>query len=115
MSHATVRDILSHSSACTAIFTAVLIFVGGVSAYDGYLVVRTGNMIRDFEKNPIGRYLIDSNDGDPALFLRVKAAGTIVALTVLATLRKRSRRLAASVAVGLVFFQSGLLIFLESF
>jgi hypothetical protein len=107
-----VRDILSQSSA--SIFTAVLIFVGGVSAYDGYLVVRTGNMIRDFEKNPVGRYLIDRNDGDPALFLRVKAAGTIVALTALAALRKRSRRLAAPVAVGLVFFQSGLLIFLEN-
>jgi hypothetical protein len=30
-----VRDISSRPSACTAIFTAVLIFVGGVSAYDG--------------------------------------------------------------------------------
>ena len=54
------------SSLCTAMFTTVLIFVGGVSAYDGYLVVRTGEMIRDFEKNPVGRYLIDRNNGDPA-------------------------------------------------
>jgi hypothetical protein len=90
-------------------------FVGGVSAYDGYLVVRTGEMIRDFEKNPVGRYLIDRNNGDPALFLRVEATGTIVALTALAVLRKRSRRLAGPVAVGLAFFQSGLLIVLESF
>jgi hypothetical protein len=103
------------SSLCTAMFTTVLFFVGGVSAYDGYLVVRTGEMIRDFEKNPVGRYLIDRNNGDPALFLRVKAAGTIVALTALAVLRNRSRRLAGPVAVGLVFFQCGLLIFLESF
>jgi hypothetical protein len=110
-----MRDLSRRSSTCTAIFTTVLIFVGGVSAYDGYLVVRTGEMIRDFEKNPVGRYLIDRNDGDPALFLRVKAAGTAVSLTALAALRKRSRRLADPVAVGLVFFQSGLLIFLESF
>jgi hypothetical protein len=109
-----MRDTSRQSFPCTAIFTAVLIFVGGVSAYDGYLVVRTGDMIRDFEKNPIGRYLIDRNGGDPALFLRAKAAGTIVALTALAALRKRSRRLADPVAVGLVFFQSGLLIFLEN-
>jgi len=109
-----MRDISGQSSICTVMFTTVLIFVAGVSAYDGYLVVRTGGMIRDFEKNPIGRYLIDRNDGDPALFLRVKAAGTIVALTALAALRKRSRRLAYPVAVGLVFFQSGLLIFLEN-
>jgi hypothetical protein len=110
-----MRDLSRRSSTCTAIFTTALIFVGGVSAYDGYLVVRTGEMIRDFEKDPVGRYLIDRNDGDPALFLRVKAAGTIVALSSLAALRKRSRRLAGPVAVGLVFFQSGLLIFLESF
>jgi hypothetical protein len=109
-----MRDISSRSFPCTAIFTAVLIFVGSVSAYDGYLVIRTGETIRDFEKNPIGRYLIDRNDGDPALFLQVKAAGTIVALTALAALRKRSRRLAFPVAVSLVFFQSGLLIFLEN-
>ena len=109
-----MRDLSRRSSTCTAIFTAVLILVGGVSAYDGYLVVRTENRIRDFERNPVGRYLIDRNDGDPALFLRVKAAGTVVSLTALAALRKRSRRLADPVAVGLVFFQSGLLIFLES-
>jgi hypothetical protein len=109
-----MRDPSGRSVACTAIFTAVLTFIGGASAYDGYLVVRTGDMIRHFEKNPVGRYLIDRNDGDPALFLQVKAAGTIVALTALAALRKRSRRLAFPVAVSLVFFQSGLLIFLEN-
>ena len=110
-----MRDRSGRSFACTAIFTAVLIFIGGASAYDGYLVVRTGDMIRHFEKNPVGRYLIDRNGGDPAVFLVVKAAGTIVALAALATLRKRSRRLAAPVTVGLACFQSGLLIFLERF
>jgi hypothetical protein len=108
-----MRNISSHAFTRTAIFTTVLIFVGGVSAYDGYLVIRTGEVIRDFKKNPVGRYLIDCNDGDPSFFLRVKAAGTIVALTALAVLRKRSRRLAGPVTVGLVFCQSGLLIFLE--
>jgi hypothetical protein len=105
----------SRPSTCTAIFAAGLMFIGGASAYDGYLVLRTGNMIRDFEKNPVGRDLIERNGGDPAVFLAVKAAGTTLALTALATLRKRSRRLAAPVTVGLACFQSGLLIFLETF
>jgi hypothetical protein len=109
-----MTNVPAQSSTRPAIFAAVLIFVGGVSAFDGYLVLRTGEMIRDFEQNPVGRYLINCDDGDPGLFLGVKATGTVLALTALTLLRKRSRRLADRVALGLVCFQSGLLIFLES-
>lgn len=70
------------------ILLGVILFVGGSSAYDGYLVVRTGDMIRDFERNPVGRFLIDYNNGDPTLFLRVKAAGTVLALSALSLLHR---------------------------
>jgi len=103
---------------CTALwlvaFGLFLAFIGGVSLYDGYLVVRTGDAIRDYEKNPIGLYLINYNNGDPSIFLRVKAAGTILTLTALCLLSRRSRRLASRVAVALVVFQAGLLLFLEN-
>jgi hypothetical protein len=56
------------------IFTSVLLFVGAVSFYDGYLVVRTGDEIVDFEKNPLGLYLLRIDNGSPDIFLRVKAA-----------------------------------------
>ena len=95
------------------IFTGVLVFVGAVSAYDGYLVIRTGSAIQEFEKNPVGLYLIDCNDGDPSLFLRVKAAGTILVLAALSYLHHYSQRLANPVAFGVFAFQTGLLIFLE--
>jgi hypothetical protein len=100
-----VRDISSHSSACTAIFTAVLIFVGGVSAYDGYLVVRTGNMIRDFEKNPVGRYLIDRNDGDPAGTSTAERItdrrwSSLILCKVATRDARSSRRMPASAAIG---------------
>ena len=98
----------------TPFFIAVVLFVGGVSAYDGYLVVRTGPMIRDFEKNPVGLYLINCADGSPNIFLRVKAAGTLLTLVGLAILHRRSRRLAGPVEVALVVFQGGLLLFLEN-
>jgi hypothetical protein len=97
-----------------SILGCVLLFVGGVSAYDGYLVVRTGNMIGDFERNPVGLRLIELNDGDPSLFLRAKAAGTVVVLTVLAFLHVRSCRLASPISLALVVFQLALLLFLES-
>jgi hypothetical protein len=94
-------------------FTSVLLFVGAVSVYDGYLVVRTGDMIEEFEKNPVGLYLIKIDNGSPSVFLRVKAAGTILALAALSFLHRRSRRLASPIAFALVAFQTGLLIFLE--
>jgi len=96
------------------ILLGVILFVGGSSAYDGYLVVRTGDMIRDFERNPVGRFLIDYNNGDPTLFLRVKAAGTVLALSALSLLHRRSLRLASPVELALVVFQSGLLCYLEN-
>src|SRR5271166_330674 len=94
-------------------FTSALLFVGAVSFYDGYLVVRTGDMIEDFEKNPVGLYLIKMDNGSPAVFLRVKAAGTILVLTGLSFLHRRSKRLASPIAFALLAFQTGLLIFLE--
>jgi hypothetical protein len=96
------------------LFMGALAFVGAVSLYDGYLVVRTGDEIQAFEKNPVGLYLIEMDNGHPDVFLRVKAAGTILALTGLSFLRRRSRRLAGPIAFALLAFQTGLLIFLEN-
>jgi hypothetical protein len=98
----------------TPVFVGVLIFVAGVSIYDGYLVIRTGSMIRDFELNPVGQYLIKCDDGDISVFLRVKAAGTLVSLAGLCVLHRHSRRLAGPVEFALVVFQGGLLLFLEN-
>lgn len=86
--------------------------MAAVSAYDGYLVIRTGDMISDFEKNPVGLLLINWNDGDPGLFLLVKAAGTLTVVFALGALNRRSRRLIRPVALSVAAFQSWLLFFL---
>ncbi len=98
----------------TPVFIGVLIFVASVSVYDGYLVIRTGSMIRDFEMNPMGQYLIQCDDGDVNVFLRVKAAGTLVSLAGLCVLHRYSRRLAGPVELAMVVFQGGLLLYLEN-
>jgi len=100
--------------AWTPLFIGVLIFVTSVSIYDGYLVIRTGSLIRDFELNPVGQYLIQCDDGGVDVFLRVKAAGTLVSLAGLCVLHRHSRRLAGPVEFALVVFQGGLLLFLEN-
>jgi hypothetical protein len=95
------------------VFAAAMLFVGAVSVYDGYLVIRTGDEIRHFEKNPVGLFLIEHNHGDPTVFLMAKAAGTLVVLAALTMLYQRSQRIAFSVASALILFQAGLLVFLE--
>jgi hypothetical protein len=95
------------------VFAAAMLFVGAVSVYDGYLVIRTGDEIRHFEKNPVGLFLIEHNHGDPTVFLMAKAAGTLVVLAALTLLYQRSQRIAFSVASALMLFQAGLLVFLE--
>jgi hypothetical protein len=95
-------------------FAGILLYVCAVSVYDGYLVLRTGDMIRDFEMNPVGVLLIDCNNGDPSLFLVAKTVGTLLVMGLLSALNRRSQRLARPVAFTLVVFQSGLLIFLQN-
>lgn len=97
----------------TLAFAAALLFVGVVSLYDGYLVLRTGELIEQFEKNPVGLFLIQFNGGDPSLFLVLKACGTMLALALLTVLYHRAPRYAYPAASALALFQSGLLIFLE--
>jgi hypothetical protein len=97
----------------TLVFAAAMLFVGAVSVYDGYLVIRTGDEITHFEKNPVGLFLIKHNHNDPTLFLMAKAAGTSLVLAALTMLYRRSPRIALPVACALMLFQSGLLVFLE--
>jgi hypothetical protein len=104
---------ISRPSGWAPFFTGALLFVAAVSFYDGYLVIRTGDMIEQFEKNPVGLYLLKIDNGHPSVFLRVKAAGTILALTALSFLHRRSRRIADPIALALSLFQTGLLVFLE--
>src|SRR5580704_11262914 len=94
-------------------FAAVMVVVGAISVYDGYLVIRTGDEITHFEKNPVGLFLIQHNHNDPTLFLMAKAAGTFLVLAALTVLYRRSPRIAVPVAFALMVFQSGLLVFLE--
>ena len=95
------------------LFAGALLFVGAVSVYDGYLVIRTGSDIREFEKNPVGLFLLDQDHGDPTLFLITKAVGTSIVLAALTVLYRRSQRIAFPVASALMLFQAGLVVFLE--
>ena len=93
-------------------FLAMWFFVGLVSVYDTWLVVRYWDSIKQLEKNPFCQYFIALGAGDWSIFLRVKTSGTVAVLGVLAGLYRNNRRLALPVAAAVSLFQLGLLLYL---
>ena len=93
-------------------FSTLWLFIGVVSAYDAYLVSRYCETILEFELNPVGRYLIELNDGNVGVFLRAKAAGTLIVMSSLAIIHVRSERLAYPIVGSLAVLQFLLLLFL---
>ena len=72
-------------------FAAMWLAIGIISSIDLYWAVKNQHIMLYNEQNPIGRYLIRQDDGDVALFMGVKMAGTILALGVLIVLYHHKR------------------------
>ncbi|MGH7135295.1 MAG: hypothetical protein ACREHD_06105 [Pirellulales bacterium] len=93
-------------------FLLMWLFVGLVSAYDAWLVVKYWDTILLLERNPVCAYFIRLGDGRSDIFLRAKTSGTLTVLSVLAGLYRNNRRLAYAVTGALSGFQLVLLAYL---
>lgn len=95
-----------------------LTVVATVAVYDMILTIRYWNSLKQLEENPIGRWLLNLDhiqDGtvpNLALFLSLKALGTVIVLMTIAFLVTRSSRLGHPVATGVSCFQLGLATYL---
>lgn len=94
------------------LFALLWWFVAAVSVHDAALVVLNGDVIREVEQNPLGRWLIDMAAGSVWLFVAVKLFSTGVVCALLASIHEQSRGLGMLVATSLACFQAGLLAFL---
>ena len=61
-------------------YAQLWLFIGFASAVDIYVSIQTQEYLYELEVNPVGRWLIELDDGDIALFMGVKMAGTTLAL-----------------------------------
>jgi hypothetical protein len=93
-------------------FFALWAFVIFVSVLDGYLVLTNREYIAEFEMNPVGQALLKWNGGDVWLLLGVKAAGTVLACTIVLMLYWSRPRLGLWIAGTLAILQGLLLAFL---
>lgn len=94
-------------------YNLVIGFIAAVSVYDAALVIWCANVIAFTEQNPVGRYLIAINGGDPTLFVLLKLAGTTLTVLALRQLFRQFRHLAVPVATGVASVQMSLLLYLS--
>ncbi len=95
-----------------ALFVSLWLFVIFVSVFDGYLAVRYRHELHKTERNPLGRLLIELNDGQVWLLLAAKFIGTVAAAACILLLYGRSRRLGLTIATVVAGFQLCLFLFL---
>jgi len=93
-------------------FACALVFIGFVSLYDAWLIARFEESIVFMEENPVGRWLLQINNGGSGVFIRVKLAGTLIVLTTLLIMRWQESRAVVPVTTSISSFQAGLLCYL---
>jgi len=87
------------------VFGACCLIVAAVSVHDAMLVLLHRSTIDEFERNPVGQWLIGAQDGDVWFFLLTKLVGTAVVFTALIALYEHRSRLALLVAGGVAACQ----------
>ena len=85
-----------------------------ISSIDMYWLSKNKDGIVESEKNPIGRYLIELDDGDVSLFIFWKFMGTFAVIYFLQKFFIKRNGLALIVVGGVAAIQTLLLLYLYS-
>jgi hypothetical protein len=94
------------------LFYFLWLFITFVSVIDGYLALRYRDDLLYLEQNPIGRMLIQWNDGEVWYLLAAKLCGTVVVCTAVLLIRQWNALHGLIVASALAAFQLWLLFYL---
>ena len=86
--------------------------IGIISAIDVYWAVANQNVLMQSEENPIGRYLIEKDNGSIALFMCMKVIGTVLVLGTLISLYHWKKTYAWPTIITLTIAQFCLLSYL---
>lgn len=95
-------------------FPVALAVIVGVSAYDTYLIIKFARCLIELEENPIGKWLIEINNGDVSVFVRSKIAGTILVASILLLMKRFQSRIVFPVTTSIASWQVGLLWYLTN-
>ena len=68
------------------IFVVCCIIIVLVATVDIYWLIKNSEVILEYEKNPVGTWLINKDNGSVALFTSLKMLGTFIVITTLSVL-----------------------------
>lgn len=98
--------------------SSYLAIIATVAVYDIQLTIRYAKSLKQYEQNPIGRWLMNLDQigmntlPDLTLFLALKIIGTLLVLFVIVGLVRWRARVGHPVGVGVASFQIGLACYL---
>ncbi len=95
------------------LFAALLLFIAAVSVHDAVLVVLLEDLIQEFERNPVGCWLIEIAQGSVWLFVLVKLMGTSLVGAAQVMIYQWRPHMALASTSALAGFQLGLLLYLS--
>lgn len=108
----TLRERLESLEPEQWVLAGLWLFIGLVSAYDTYLAIKFQEMLRFHELNPMGRWLLEVDNGSVATFMGCKFVGTMLVLGTIQLLYAYERRLGLTVASALAAVQGMLALYL---
>ncbi len=95
------------------LFAGLLLFIAAVSVHDAMLVVLLDDLIQEFERNPVGSWLLEVAQGSVWLFVLVKLLGTSLVGAGQVMIYQWRPRMALASTGALAGFQLGLLLYLS--
>ncbi|HTN77757.1 MAG TPA: hypothetical protein VL096_21010 [Pirellulaceae bacterium] len=93
-------------SRSSVLLTALWLFIGLVAAYDVYLSIKYQETLQFQELNPVGRWLLEIDNGSIATFMGCKFLGTMITLGVIQVLYAYKRNMGLTVATALAGVQA---------
>jgi hypothetical protein len=94
------------------LMASLWLFIGCIAAYDVYLSIKYQAVLKFLELNPLGRWLMELDDGSVAVFMGCKFLGTLLALGITQWLYLYRRRLGMAVTSALAGLQGVLGLYL---
>jgi hypothetical protein len=102
---------LAEPSASSSWFWTLWSFIGLVSVLDTYLVYHFLGVMPYTEENPFCRFLINLDAETLSVFLPVKAAGTLVVLSILRLIFVCRREYSLPITGAVAAYQAGLMVY----
>lgn len=96
-----------------AFIALATIIIGAVSAVDTYWTFKNQAFLYQYEQNPVGRWLIEQDGGDVALFMTAKMVGTLIVMSAIPLLYRFRAQWGITTGTSVAGFQCLLFVYLN--